>query len=223
MINTMTEPQLPLFQEQVSSEALEPAKSSELAEIARPFELTPQAWAPTGEAVVPVVYGVHLGSKIEKGGWNAGFIDESDTPVPDAGLIFRVEQASYGYTGIAAKPLPGYKLEALDMSPQATKVNWVSDEDTGGCVRVAADWGKMSDVPAENWAETNLGIPGGKAGVVRVTDPSNKVRYFVLGADFQGEPDNWRVTGMMTEVEPAQTALPTDRTALPANSVGEIE
>src|SRR5688572_23207721 len=87
---------------------VELAGHGSLVPAAQPSAPTMEAWRRASHEVTPVVGGVHLG-RVALG----KFVDEVDTPVPEAGLVFRVEQAPHGHTGIAAAPLPGYKVEAL--------------------------------------------------------------------------------------------------------------
>lgn len=151
------------------------------------------------------ITGVYLGAKTGSDGWNTGHIDESETPVDEAGLVFGVDQASYGFTGIFAKALPGYRVEALTVDPATGKEAWVAPAEGQEDVRVTGDWGRMSEVPIEElMPDANFANTGGRAGVVRVTSENGQVKHYLLGADFRGKPDQWRVSGAMVEIEPQQ-------------------
>ncbi len=169
-----------------------------------------------GSDILPIAAGVHLGKR-----GHGQFVDESQTPVPDAGITFSVVQASQGYTGIKASALPGYIVEALDTDPEATEVRWIPAGDSE--VTVAYDRGNGLKTPFEQRNTANIGNPGGKAGIIRVTGSTGEVKYYALGADFQGRPDDWRVTGLMTEVQPRQPESPPGHTSLPGVIVQPVE
>lgn len=160
--------------------------------------------------------GVYLGVKVGLDGWNDGYVDESETPVPEAGIIFGVVQASYGYTGIFAKALEGYKVESAQFDPSTRQINWIQPQEGSDDVIVTGDWGRMSETPSKEWASANLGNPGGKAGIVRVTNTEGEVKHYALGANFEGEPDSWTVKGALVEVAPHEhESLPSAKPELP--------
>ncbi len=163
---------------------------------------------------------VHLGRKVDSTGWNAGFQDMFETPVPDAGIAFGVYQTSYGGTGIKAKALKGYRVEAAEIDPETQQVTWQQPvRDLDDQVTVASDRGNLSDSSLfdEKWGQGNTGNPGTRAGIVRVTGPDAQVKYFALGANFEGEPDDWQVAGGIIEVKPHQTkSLPGSQAELPS-------
>lgn len=170
-------------------------------------------WSHTDTGVVKKLDGVFLGAKVSPDGWGAGFVDRVETPVEDAGIVFGVEQASYGPTGIFAKALPGFKVEALDTDSEGGGENWVEPRTPNEDVSVTFDSGRMSGIPLSEWLnDTNFGNPGTQIGVVRVTGPDGQVRHYALGADFVGKQDNWRVTGGVVEVtlrQPDAVTTPT--------------
>ncbi len=162
-------------------------------------------WVPPQNGLQKELAGVHLGKQVRPDGWNAGFKDRSETPVYDAGLVFVASQASHGPTSIDAKALHGFKIEAAELDATTGNIEWVKPHDEEGEVRVVSDRGNLMETPFDEWSTTNLGSPGTRAGVVRVTGPENDTKYFALGAAFQGEPDNWQVLGGIIEVQPHET------------------
>ena len=53
-------------------------------------------------------------------------------------------------------------------------------------------------------------FPG--AGIAAIVEQEGETRYYAIGADFKGEPDDWTVRGAMVEVTPA---APAERPILP--------
>lgn len=144
--------------------------------------------------------GVHLGALKGANGWNAGYRDSYETPVPEAGIEVGVEQSSAGYTGVYALGLEGYKVEALNPDASSRKTMWRGGERA----QVSYDHGNMAGSNMQDWVTANFGNPGTRFGVVRVTGPEGEVKHYALGADFKGEPDNWRVKGRLVEVRPSE-------------------
>ena len=180
-----------------------------MSEIQRRYELDttpklPAIWEISEQAPVKHLPGVHLGRRIGKDGWNAGFVDRSETPLPDLGFTFGVAQASYGYTGIFAKPIGDHKIESLQINSETGSIHWIGPTDAQDEVTVTSDWGSLSETA---WQETiagaNFGLVGGRMGIIRVTD-GVEPRYYALGANFEGEPDDWRVTGSLVEIVPIE-------------------
>ena len=102
--------------------------------------------------------GAYLGRVVDSSGRSAGFRDKLETPVADKGFMFGVAQASYGYTGVYVQPLPGFKAEALHYDDETQQASWVAGQRSSDTVNVDSDWGKMSDITADLWAqETNYG------------------------------------------------------------------
>ena len=145
--------------------------------------------------------GVYLGALIDRGGWNAGYRDKHVTPVTEAGIAFGVEQASYGYTGIFAKPMNGYSIESAKLDPETKEVIWSEETNTDGELKVTQDWGNLQDVDIFADPVEDLSNQGPRIGLIRVTGPDKSVCSFALAADFQGEPDKWQVRGGIVEVE----------------------
>ncbi|MDO8265654.1 MAG: hypothetical protein Q7T41_01775 [Candidatus Saccharibacteria bacterium] len=211
--SSLLPPALPTTTELVSTELVRLSLGLEA-----PKEVGLQ-WARTeadSSGIVRVVNGVHLGAIIGSDGWNNGYKDEHTQPVPDAGFSFKVSQASYGYTGISAEAMEGHRVDALDVDVNTGEYSWKGPRNHSDEVTVSSDRGKMQEVKPEDWGLVNLGKTGGRAGIIRVTSKvDGNVRYYALGADFQGEPDNWRVTGSLVEVTPNDPKfLPTAQTAI---------
>lgn len=162
--------------------------------------------------------GVHLGTLTGPEGWNAGYRDKAETIVPEAGIAVGVSQGSHGPTGLFAKPLKGYSVEAALLDPATNQVSWQVSPEENGEVKVDSDHGNLEDMPIGGlWEGTALGNPGTRAGLVKVTGPDSEARYYALGANFEGEPDNWDVQGGIIEVRPhAAQALPGQGAALPS-------
>jgi hypothetical protein len=146
--------------------------------------------------------GVHLGANVASDGRIYSYKDRSSTPVPEAGIFFVVAQNSLGLTGIDAKPMPGYSVEAAELNPDTGEIRWLKPEDDEGEVSVVTNRGNYMATPFEELATTNMGNPGTQAGIVRVTEPEQGTKYYALGAHFQGEQDNWQVVGGVIEVQP---------------------
>ena len=197
----------------VYNKAVELAQS-QLASPESKVEINPWEKVPNAE-IQPVLSGVFLGNKKLLNG--NGYVDEYYQPVHDAGIEFGVEQASYGFTGISARTISkDLKVEALKEDKDTKAISWVQSDESGE-VRVTGDWGKLGEVSIEDQANVNLGKEGGRAGIVRVTDKTGNQRFYVMGADFKGEPDNWKVTAQMVEVYPKNMpALTAQKLGLPS-------
>ena len=149
------------------------------------------------------ISGVYLGKLLGADGWNAGYKDDDVTPVPETGIAFGVSQASYGYTGIFAKPMTGYRVESAVLDSVSQRLSWTDSVNHDGKVTVTGDWGNMqSEDPSKILSNpiADLANPGARIGLIRVTSPDNSVKTYALAADFQGEPDDWRVHGGIIEV-----------------------
>ncbi len=180
---------------------------SELQRRSSEIESVPQLptiWEVSDTTPVKYLAGVHLGRRIGRDGWNAGYVDRSETPLPELGFSFGVAQASYGYTGIFAKPLGDHTIEALKVDSETGAASWVSTLDGQDEVTVTSDWGTLSETDWDDvFKSTNFGLVGGRLGIIRVRAATGAaVSYYALGADFQGEPDDWRVTGSLIEIIP---------------------
>jgi hypothetical protein len=161
------------------------------------------SWVSPATALQLELPGAYLGVKTSAGGWNAGYKDDHQEIVDEAGLIFVVSQSSFGGTYLSAKAVEGHTVEALNPDASSARSMWRGVSEHNQKVSVDADTGKMGSVSSHaNWANINFGNPGSRSGIVRVTDPQGKQRYYLMGADFQGRPDSWRVTGSLTEIIP---------------------
>lgn len=182
-------------------------------------DIVPQSHAPEGTVwskspgseVMPIVEGVRLGSL-----GDGKFKDEHFQQVPDMGITVGVEQASYGFTGISAEALPGFRVDALRMAKDGS-YTWEGPPDHTRRVWVNADWGNMQSLPAELWQADNLGNPGNLAGIIRIyNEEQDTARFFGMGADFRGKPDSWLVGAQMIEIYPnIPTGLEGGMQALP--------
>jgi hypothetical protein len=146
---------------------------------------------------------VYLGVRTGPGGWNAGYEDEARVALPE-GFDLIVQQASYGYTGVKARVHEGYTLDVLiPNNDDPTKPNWQSLEGGNKEMIVNGDWGNLDKIEAVSklWHADNMGNPGIRAGVLRITGQDGAVKYFVVGAKFSGRPDHWSVEAKMAEVE----------------------
>lgn len=155
---------------------------------------------------------VFLGQRMGSGGWSGGYQDEAHLSLPE-GFDSIVSQASYGYTGISVKAHEGFKVETLvpnEEDPTAPK--WQSPRAGSNEMVVSSDWGNLGsiDVYSELWKQENMGNSGLRAGIVRVTSPRGETKYYVIGADFKGRPDNWMVYPKMAEVQFVLPATPTE-------------
>ena len=179
---------------------------------------SPTMWTPAeGTDITPVISGAYLGAIVDSMGWNAGHVDEVKAPVPEAGFTVIAEQASYGFTGVSARALVGFTVEALTVNKDTQQTNWVKPSAVDKNVRVNGNWGRMQEVDPKLWGETNLGNPGTQTGIVKVTDIAGKAKYYALGANFEGEPDGWIVRGAVTEVYPRlPSAVESQKPQLPS-------
>ena len=183
-------------------------------------EMTPGShqeggWNPVEGGLQRRVAGVHLGKVLGPDGWGTGFRDESDTPVPEAGLTFRVGQSSTGTTEVSAVAQPGYRVEAGRIDAETGRVTgWDPAQSEALGTRVAADKGNFLSGQREH---DKLGNPGTRVGVVRVTGPESDVNYYAMGAQFVGLPDNWQVDGGIVQVYPIEVpSLPGTLPQLPS-------
>lgn len=145
--------------------------------------------------------GAYLGCLVGASGWNAGFKDSHEEAVLDAGLVFVVSQSSGGGTYLSAKAVDGYTVEALNPEASSRRSMWIQAPEYRDDVLVDSDWGSLG-ADVQDWSSINFGNPGTRSGLVRVTGPDEDQRYYLMGAKFQGEPDNWRVAGALCEVTP---------------------
>lgn len=117
--------------------------------------------------------------------------------------------------------MPGFKAEALRVDPQTHETTWVTPYEGSDEVKVAQDLGNgLQDETGAPRLQAELGNEGVRSGVVRVTNAEGDQKYYVLGAKFEGKPDDWNVTGAIAEVTPVTPdqphALPGVRLELPA-------
>lgn len=165
-------------------------------------DIEPQ-WESQSGALQIRMSGAYLGRFVNSQGWNAGYKDSHEELVPDAGIVFVVSQSSAGGTYLSAKAMEGYKVEALNPNASSRRSMWVEAPDHKEAVSVDSDWGKLGSLsPSDDWTAINFGNPGTRSGLVRVTGPHEEQHYYLMGANFQGEPDSWRVEGALCEVTP---------------------
>lgn len=171
--------------------------------------------------------GTHLGQlPLTSAGFSQGFKDSDTVQVPGAGILFTVEQASYGRTGIAASAEEGYKIEALRINPDTKAPEWIKPNPVlGKTVDVATDRGNLSKIPDDSpsWSKFNMGNPGVKSGAVKVTNQATgEVKYYALGAQFTGKQDGWQVRRGVIELTPTP-ALSKAKEALAPQSPSEAK
>lgn len=178
-----------------------PDISSSSAEYANAID---QNWGHPDMALYQDLSTIFLGTRYENG--RPKYHDNRDIMIPLAGLVVRYTQSSAGYTGIEAQGLEGNSVAALNIDASGPNTLWTKPEENGnGRVTLTSNYGNMGRASAlkiEDWAQQNFGNPGAQLGIVRVTDATERRRYFAVGADFQGKPDNWRVSGRVLEVFP---------------------
>lgn len=178
---------------------------------------------PANELTVYRPQGVHLGRIPSRDGWSAGFRDTHKQPVYEAGFSFIVGQSSVGATYIDAQALPGNTIAVLNTDASSRESMWLEPRDDGNA-RVDMDHGKpLPRGRSLDWLGLNLGTPGVRGGVIRVTDELNDARYYVLRADFAGEPDDWFVQGSVQEVWlNQQFKIDQGRRELTGTTVGQL-
>lgn len=125
------------------------------------------------------------------------WVDDASVPVDDAGIDYRVSQASYGFTGVSVVAHPGYRVEALRVDTETGQPSWEPPPGGLPTLIVDGDWGNLSLIAPDSsaWKQENMGNAGVRAGVVRVTnEQSDNVKFYLVGAQFNGRPDYWNVT-----------------------------
>ena len=145
--------------------------------------------------------GVYLGAKVDESGVKSGYTDKHETPVPEAGIAFGVRQASYGYTGIYTRAMPGYQVETAVHDSGKNQLSWKSQADPNGELHVTQDQGNLNQTGIIGVDPKDIANAGLRLGVIRVTGPDESVRTYALAADFEGQPDSWRVRGGIAEVD----------------------
>jgi len=151
---------------------------------------------------------LHLGRYFEQGSQAPRYRDEAEVTVPEGGFRVRVAQGSHGPVLLSARAEDGYDIEVARLDEQQG-LAWLAPDAPDGEVLLAADSGNLPAVPPLEWNSTNLGNPGTYWGVLRVTEQTTRAtRHYAVGANFSGEPDDWRVRGTVLAVEPADSALP---------------
>lgn len=171
-------------------------------------EVAEQIWEHDELTLYKELSGVRLGVV----GTNAiganTFRDEHTTLVPEAGIGVRVSQSSAGYTGLGASALPGFRVAALNPDASSRSTMWRDPSEYDGVAHIQGDWGKMGSTPVDaNWLNTVFGNEGTRYGIIRVTkdaldDEPEQVKYYAIGAAFEGREDNWHVKGKIAEVRP---------------------
>ncbi len=183
-----------------------------------------QAWSHPDVALHQDLTTTFLGTRYNNG--YPIYQDTHDTIVPQVGIIVRYTQSSSGYTGVEVHGLENTKVAALNIDASGANTLWKNPgAHDDGYVALTSDTGNMgrsSALKIEDWAQQNFGNPGAQLGIVRVTDASDSHRYFAVGADFQGQPDWWHVSGKVIEVFPnfdeGALALAAARKMIPASS-----
>jgi len=183
-----------------------------------------QAWSHSETSLHQALGTLHLGVTQQNG--FPHYHDEQDVLVPNAGIVARFSQSSGGYTGIEVRALGDETVEALNIDASGAGTLWKAPEEhRHGYATLSSDSGNMggsSKLKAEDWARHNFGNPGAQVGIVRVTTSDGNRRFFAVGADFQGRPDSWRVSGKILELSPnfdeGVLALEAARKALPVGA-----
>lgn len=130
------------------------------------------------------------------------FKDFANIELTEEGIDFQVWQNSAGFTGIRAKQMEGFTVEAFKIDEKTGSPTWIG-ADSDGKVNVVFDRGNAYKMnPAEKtWAQELIGNPGGKVGVVKITnEKTGDTDYYALGAKFTGEADKWKVTPAVAKV-----------------------
>lgn len=170
--------------------------------VAASTEIEPQ-WEKPSDALQIRLPGAYLGRLVDSDGWNAGYRDSHEEEVPDAGVVFVVSQSSMGGTYLSAKAMEGHRVEALNPDASSRRNMWIEAPDNREDVLVDSDWGKTGSLnPSDHLNSINFGNPGTRSGIVRVTGPDEKRHYYLMGANFEGQPDSWYVEGALCEVTP---------------------
>lgn len=168
------------------------------------------AWEPAENGLTTNFSGVHLGARIGRDGWNAGYKDTHEQLVLDAALRFGVGQSSGGSTYVYAIGCEGYTVESLNPDASSPRSLWRNASPRTDKVTVDSDWGKFGTLePGVSFKEINFGNPGVRSGIVRVTAPDGTQRFYLMAADFRGKPDDWRVHGLIREIKPNEALLQT--------------
>ncbi len=175
-------------------------------------------WTPAENGLELPISGFYLGKLVGADGWGAGAIDSKKIPVPEAGFGLEAVQSPLGHTELRAEALEGHRVEAADLDAETGVTSW-RGPDIIGSLRVDIDGGNSQQVPISDWLKTELGNPGVRGGVIRVTDPEEGVKYYAIGVNFKGEADHWKVEGGVVELIPPEVpsvADPTHRQLPPA-------
>lgn len=163
----------------------------------------PEWYMTPGVEVARPFNGVFLGATPNRNGWGQTHRDSAETPTPD-GFTFGISQNSAGFTGTYARPTEGHTLEALRVDEVTGLPIWESTiPELEDMVRVSADYGRLVTEPETPWKDNireGFGNPGAQVGIIRVTGPDGAVKYFAMGAEFEGREDAWRVEGSYAEV-----------------------
>jgi hypothetical protein len=175
-------------------------------------------WEVVGTEPAARLDGIHLGRFRPQPGAAYQYRDAVTTPLLEHGFAVRVAQGSHGPVVLSAGALEGYLVEVAEADADH-HLNWREKEPWRDTVVLAADGGNLPNVPPSLWNDANLGNPDTYWGIIRVTALESKTtRYYAVGADFVGEPDDWQVRGGVIEVAPTATALsPATPPTLPAS------
>lgn len=166
---------------------------------------SPDWHVPSKDLVVRPINGVFLGDFPNADGVGSRYIDSSRTPTGQ-GFKFIVGRNTAGLIYIEAQPEGDNVVEAFSIDEETGLPVWLpTDPILDNGVRVSDDYGKLvtDDDILQKWKDDvniNLGNPGGQVGVIRVTSPDGNVRYFAMGANFDGREKAWRVNGMFAPV-----------------------
>jgi len=168
------------------------------------------------DLIVQSFEGVFLGDKPKKDGWGVDYIDTNTTPTGE-GFTFIVGRNSAGLTYIATESEGEQKVESYLFDYPTGKRNWTPAGEKE--VMVSTNYGELGEPTIhERWqddAGMYMGIEGHQVGLIRVARPDGTIEHFLLGAQFDGREDSWRVKGsyvpiaaqnvdaLLTEVEAA--------------------
>ncbi len=137
------------------------------------------------------------------------FKDKANIPLAEEGLDLEVFQNSAGFTGIRAKQHEGFKVESFKVDKESGTPSWEGSNDEGR-VNVVFDRGNMhkENPSGKMLAQHQLGNPGWKVGVVRVTkEATGETDYYALGAKFTGQADKWNVLPAVARVALADATI----------------
>lgn len=152
---------------------------------------------------------VHLGRFQPHPGGPYHYRDSVDTTMPHTGFGVRIAQGSHGPLVLSALPSRGFEVAAAEVSDDG-QLHWRPKDLHREDLVIAAtggNWPLGEKLVINDYAA--IGNPGQYWGVVRVADAeSGDVRYYAVGADVTGEPDNWYVHGAVMEVAPGARPLP---------------